>query len=87
MRHDLKCWPEFFDAILSGAKTFDLRNNDRNFGVGDSILLHEYDPQLQRYTDRFLERRVTYILGHRPDAGCAATHGLREGYVILGIAE
>lgn len=87
MKHDLKCWPEFFDAIASGIKTFDLRNNDRNFQVGDSLLLHEYDPTQSKYTGRFLERRISYILGHRPDAGCAATYGLRDGYVILALTE
>ena len=42
--HDLKCWPEFFEAILNGTKNFDLRINDRGFQVGDRLLLHEYDP-------------------------------------------
>ena len=39
MNHDLKIWPEFFDAVASGAKPFDLRKNDRNYHVGDTLLL------------------------------------------------
>ena len=33
--HDLKTWPEFFDAILDGRKTFEVRDTrDRDFAVG-----------------------------------------------------
>ncbi len=43
--HDLKCWPEYFEAIRSGTKTFEVRLNDRGFLAGDVLHLHEWDPQ------------------------------------------
>ena len=43
MRHELKCWPEFFQAILDGRMKFQLRRNDRAFQVGDQLLLREWD--------------------------------------------
>lgn len=85
MVHDLKTWPEFYADLLSGAKTFELRKNDRGFEVGDELRLHEWDPLTEQYTGRRTTRKVIYLLEHRPGAGCAATYGLREDYVILAI--
>jgi hypothetical protein len=44
MLHELKCWPEFFQAILDDRMRFNLRRDDRDFRVGDRLLLKEWDP-------------------------------------------
>lgn len=45
MLHDLKCWPEYFAAVLAGAKRCELRRDDtRRFAVGDRLILREWDP-------------------------------------------
>jgi hypothetical protein len=62
MEHELKTWPEEFKAILDGTKPFELRKNDRNFNVGDILILKEYIPQSSRYTGKTCRRIVTYIL-------------------------
>lgn len=84
MRHELKIWPEFFEAVIEERKPFELRNNDRGFAVDDYLWLREWDPQTRNYTGRETGRRVTYLLEHRPGADCAADYGLRSPYVILG---
>ena len=61
MKHNLKIWPEYFDVILSGEKTFELRKDDRGFGVGDTLLLKEWT-QHGGYTGREIAVMVTYIL-------------------------
>ena len=33
--HRLKTWPNLYHAMKSGAKTFDIRRNDRNFQEGE----------------------------------------------------
>lgn len=84
--HELKIWPEFFEASLDLVKPFELRKDDREFALHDYLRLREWDPETKQYSGREIHRRVTYLLRHRPDAGCAATFGLQPGYVILGVA-
>lgn len=75
-QHLLNCYPEYFEAIMDGIKTFECRYNDRDFKVGDELLLREYDPQ-KGYTYRCIVRKITYILSD--------FIGLKDGYVILGV--
>lgn len=62
--HELKTWPEFFQAILDGKKRHEIRINDRGFAVGDELALFEYEPEKpdgEKYTGRVHSVRVTYI--------------------------
>lgn len=77
MIHCLKCEPEYFTDIEIGAKTFEVRKNDRGFRVGDYIGLNEYDPVMQRYTGRDLLVEITYMLDD--ERFC------KEGYCVMGI--
>lgn len=44
--HDLKTLPVYFDAVTRGDKTFEVRNNYRDFQTGDILRLREWDPSL-----------------------------------------
>lgn len=46
MIHELKTWPEFFDAIDRGEKTFEVRRDDRGFQVGDTLALQRWRPNI-----------------------------------------
>jgi hypothetical protein len=59
--HELKTWPKFFEAVRDGLKNFEIRNNDRDFKVGDVLLLQEYDFDRDQYSGYDVSRRVTYI--------------------------
>ncbi len=37
--HDLKLNKKYFDAVLHGLKSFEMRKDDRGFKVGDTIRL------------------------------------------------
>lgn len=38
--HDLKLNDKYFNAVKNGIKTFEIRNNDRGYQVGDILVLH-----------------------------------------------
>lgn len=77
--HELKTWPTFFEAVCDGSKTFELRNDDRDFQVGDVLLLREFNLNNHRYTGRKLCRLVTYKLES------AMFSGIEKGYCIMGL--
>lgn len=60
--HELKCWPEFFQAILDGTKRFEWRYDDRGFAEGDTLWLREWNPDTKTYSGRDMRVRVTYKL-------------------------
>ena len=47
--HELKCWPKLFAQTVAGEKDFEYRRNDRNFKVGDTLKLREWDPEEGKY--------------------------------------
>ena len=48
--HELKCWPNAFEAIRDGRKRFEWRRDDRGFEVGDVLVLKLYDPHAHGYS-------------------------------------
>lgn len=61
MEHRLKIYPAFFEAVLSGRKNFEIRNNDRNFKPGDTVTLCEYRPDKADYTGRTTGAAIGYV--------------------------
>lgn len=59
--HTLKCHSEYFQAVESGKKTFEVRRNDRDFKVGDQIVLQNMRLD-GRFTGDIWEGEITYIL-------------------------
>lgn len=83
--HELKTWSEHFNQVFMGHKTFEVRLNDRDFKVGDTLTLIEGDlwgdyPEGKRWfpTGRKLSRRITHILH-------GGQFGIREGYCVMSI--
>lgn len=77
--HELKVWPEFYEAIREGVKTFEIRKDDRGFRIGDELYLREWCPKKQNYTGARSRRWITYILK-------GGQFGLEPGYVALGLS-
>lgn len=77
MTHELKTWSKPFEKILSGAKTFEFRKNDRGFMNGDTLVLKEYNLLYDTYSGREVTAIVTYIL--------TGGFGLPEDYCIMSI--
>lgn len=79
IRHYLKVWPEFFNPLRTGEKRCEVRKADRNFNVGDRLVLREYDPEAKKYTGRGVCVDITHILDDE--------RFVPEGTVILSISE
>lgn len=60
-KNEKKCWPEYFEKILSGDKTFDVRLADWKCNIGDILVLKEWDPETKKFTGRSIEKKITYI--------------------------
>ena len=56
-----KIWPKYFNLILEGKKTFEVRLADFEIKEGDILVLREWDPVKKEYTGRELRKKVTYI--------------------------
>jgi len=82
--HELKTDPEPFDASLRGDKMYEIRFDDRDYRVGDMLVLRETSASAEEmkkgaelsYTGRALSRIVTNI---------SHDYGVAEGWVFLGV--
>lgn len=91
--HILKCWPSAYEAIADGRKTFEWRKDDRDFSVGDTLVLRKWDPKpmidspepwgfvhAQGPYGDFIEQRVTVTDVLR------GMFGIPGGYCVMAIA-
>lgn len=74
--HELKCWPQYFDAVWDNKKKFEIRINDRDFKVGDILILKKYDPEKEEYLPQSIETTISYVLE-------GPSFGLAKGFAII----
>jgi hypothetical protein len=77
--HHLKLHPKYFAEVIAGRKPFEIRFDDRNYRVGDTVVLMEYSVE-NGATGRQHSRLITYLLDD--------FDGLIPGYVAftLGVS-
>lgn len=90
--HELKTWSEYFQQIKSGEKKFELRKNDRDYRVADTLILKEFIPKGYNqamphilegeYTGEQVTVKVSYMFSGLPTG---VPFGLSNGYCIMGI--
>ncbi|MCI2075178.1 MAG: DUF3850 domain-containing protein [Candidatus Methanomethylophilus sp.] len=74
--HHIKIRDDWFDLLLSGSKTSEIRLDDRGYEIGDRVILHEVAAAggQDRATGRVLVRRISLVI---------KTEGISEGYCLL----
>lgn len=78
--HELKLNSDYYALVRDGYKRFELRKNDRDFMVGDTLYLREWVTPGHYYSSRpALLKTVSFILSHTEHSG------LHDGYVILSL--
>jgi Domain of unknown function (DUF3850) len=85
VEHRVKSWPHLFASTLSGEKKHELRRIlDRDYQVGDFLLLQEFDPATEHYSGRELRVKITYITS--AESPCALSKSaLNPEFCILSI--
>lgn len=68
VEHELKTWPQYFRAVKSGRKRFEVRKSDRDFRAGDTLRLREWCNVDEEYTGDELRVGVPFILSDGPFA-------------------
>jgi ASC-1-like (ASCH) protein len=77
-RHFLKTIQPYYQQVVDGEKKFELRINDRNYKVGDHLVLMEYDYIKGELTQRLSEYKATNIFAD-------AEYGISNGFVVISI--
>lgn len=85
MKIEKKIWPQYFDKIQDGTKTFELRLADWECQPGDILLLREWDPNTKEYTGREVEKEVTYVLKTKEIKLWPEEDVEKYGYQIISI--
>lgn len=83
--HVVKSWPEFFQPLMDGTKTFEIRFDDRHYAVGDVLHIREYDDRAGKFTGREVRRRVTYLLRGVGVGGIAPLAGIHPRFVAMSL--
>jgi len=73
--HELKLRSEFFAAVVDLKRQFDIRQNDRDYRVGDTLQLWEWLPEAKTHTGEYVIAEITFVTDFEQ----------KPGYVVLGI--
>lgn len=85
--HTLKTEARFYDAIEAGLKPFEVRFNDRDYAIGDTLVLVRIVPEGEAAAEgqpcpcaapSCLQVAVTFILDD-------PRYGVQPGWVVLGL--
>ena len=88
--HKLKIKSEYFSAVINKTKTAEIRYNDRNYQVGDILILNEIDEN-GVFTGKNCEVIVTHVLNDNQylQTGCVmlSFRMLNSDFLNRGIDE
>ena len=73
--HQLKIDPEYFRAVASGDKTFEIRYNDRGYQKGDIVHLLPYEGSCHVQPYEGLMFVITYVTGFNQ----------KDNWVVFGL--
>jgi Domain of unknown function (DUF3850) len=80
MIHYLKTDPIPFEMVRTQKKPFEIRFNDRNYQVGDILVMRYFDRNLQLYK---FDTLVAKVLSVFQEEG----YGLEKGFCVMGLSK
>ena len=78
-----KVWPKYFQKIIEGKKTYELRLANWECNEGDTLILKEWDPETKEFTGREVKKMVTYIGNTKNMTFWPAEDVQKYGYQII----
>lgn len=75
--HRIKIAPVHFNDVVFGIKRAEVRRHDRDYWVGDVLVLREWEHG--KFTGREARAQITHILP-------GDQHGIAPGYSVLSIS-
>lgn len=72
--HKLKILPWYFGPVVQGVKTFEIRYNDRDYHVGDTLKLCEWSAT-GGYTGKWVNCKITFI----------TNYAQQDNYIVMAI--
>lgn len=80
-----KTWPELFQKVKNGEKTFDVRLADFRCSKGDILVLKEWDPKTKTYTGRVVRRKVKFTIKTKElEKFWSKTEIKKHGFQVIG---
>ena len=76
INHRIKCVQPYFLEVWNGQKKFEVRINDRNYNVGDIVMMDCFDKESDQITGATMNIRITYLIEN--------FEGLKEGWCVFG---
>lgn len=83
MKITKKTWMPYFQEILDGNKTFDVRLNNFECKPGDVLVLEEYNQDKKKYTGRKIEKEITFVLNTKTQKFWSQSDIKKEGLLII----
>lgn len=80
MTHALKTWPAYYTLVENGTKNFEIREMDRPFKVGDTVILQEWNPETKQYTGKECTYKIGFIFE-------GPGFGLKSGYCVMSLTD
>jgi len=80
--HSIKIVSPHYEYIKEGRKNFEVRFDDRDYKMGDILILQEHNYVENGHlkpTGEFITRKIKHIL--------RKFKGLQQGYIVLGLEE
>lgn len=87
MTHALKTVNPYYDEVVKGNKTFEVRKHDRPFKIGDKLLLQQYiheGNQIGSGKSGYTGAEEMFVISYILEGG---QFGIEKGFCVLGIKE
>ena len=85
MKIEKKCDKEFFQKIVDGEKTFELRLADWECNEGDTLVLLEIDPETRELTGRTIEKKVGVVLKTKDYHSFSEEDVEKHGFQVISL--